>query len=583
MPFRPIEYLRNQLAAQLQHVRLRLAHPDAQLQLAVLGLVTGLLAGAVIVLFRFGVEGAQALMLPGDHPENYEALAPWLRLLLPTLGGLAIGLLFLWAADGKYLLGVARIMERLAYHQGYLSLREFVLQFTGAALAIASGHSVGREGPHIFLGAASGSLLGQRLSLPNNAIRTLVACGTAAGISASFNTPLAGVIFALEVVMMEYSLASFVPVILAAVSADAVSILVLGSEPAFSVPRLQMGSLAEMPLVLLLGVLVGAVAAGFIQLLESVGAGSRDIAFWQRTTLAGLLVGCCGLLVPEVLGIGYDTVDQTLLGTPGILMLLALALFKVLATGFSIGLGIPGGLIGPSLFIGSVVGCLVGKLVLLLWPGVGSDVGFYALLGMGAMMGASLQAPLAALTAMMELTHNPQIIMPGMLAIVVAGLTSRELFGKDSVFVSVLKARGLQVNASPALQALRRVGVASVMETRLSRQSPRIGREQAEALLKGQPEWILIESDGQPLALLRALDLALALEQDPAAELDLMEIPGRRLQLAPVQLQATLQEALQALENSGAEALYVERMTAPGIKPIFGILTREQVESAYRP
>jgi H+/Cl- antiporter ClcA len=583
MPPRPLAYLRDRLSGQLQQVRLRLAHPDAQLQLAVLGLVTGLLAGAVIVLFRLGVEGTQALMLPGEHPENYEALAPWLRLLLPTLGGLAIGLLFLWTARGEYLLGVARIMERLAFHQGYLSLREFMLQFAGAALAIATGHSVGREGPHIFLGAASGSLLGQRLSLPNNAIRTLVACGTAAGISASFNTPLAGVIFALEVVMMEYSLASFVPIILAAVSADAVSILVLGAEPAFLVPRLQMGSLAEMPLVLLLGMLVGTVAAGFIQLLESIGSSSRNLPFWQRTTVAGLLVGCCGLLVPEILGIGYDTVDQTLLGTPGILMLLGLALFKVLATGFSIGLGIPGGLIGPSLFIGSVVGCLAGKLVLLLWPGVGSDVGFYALLGMGAMMGASLQAPLAALTAMMELTHNPQIIMPGMLAIVVAGLTSRELFGKDSVFVSVLKARGLRLDASPALQALRRAGVASMMETRLSRQPRRIGREQAKALLQNPPEWILVEGDGKPLALLRALDLALALEQEALADLDLMEIPGRRLQLAPVHLQATLQEALEQLERTGAEALYVERMTAPGIKPIFGVLTREQVESAYRP
>lgn len=583
MPSSPLIALRTRFSEQLQQVRLRLAHPDAQLQLAVLGLFTGLLAGGVIVLFRLGVESTQALMLPGDQPENYEALAPWLRLVLPTLGGLAIGLLFLWTSRGNHLLGVPRIMERLAYHQGYLSLREFLLQFSGAALAIASGHSVGREGPHIFLGAASGSLLGQRLSLPNNTIRTLVGCGTAAAISASFNTPLAGVIFALEVVMMEYSLASFVPVILAAVSADAVSVLVLGSEPAFSVPRLHLGSLAEIPLVLLLGVLVGAIAAGFIQVLESLAARSRELPFWQRTTLAGFLVGACGLLVPEVLGIGYDTVDQALLGNPGIPLLFTLLLFKILATGFSIGLGVPGGLIGPSLFIGSVAGCLTGKLALLVWPHLGSDVGVYALLGMGAMMGASLQAPLAALAAMMELTHNPQIIMPGMLAIVVAGLTSRELFGKASAFVSVLEARGLRVEASPVLQALRRIGVASVMETRFSRHSRHIGRQQADSLLQKQPEWILIEGDGRPLALLRALDLALALEREQGTEFDLLEIPARRLQLAPLPLQATLHEALEQLERSGAEALYVERMTAPGIRPIYGILTREQVESAYRP
>ena len=165
----------------------------------------------------------------------------------------------------------------------------------------------------------------------------------------TFNTPLAGVVFALEVVMMEYSLASFVPIILAAVSANAVSILVLGSEPAFSVPRLQMGSLAEMPLVLLLGVLVGAVAAGFIQLLESLGAGSRDIPFWQRTTLAGILVGLCALAVPEVMGIGYDTVTGALLGNLGLTLMAVIAIAKLFATAAGLGLGLPAGLIGPTL------------------------------------------------------------------------------------------------------------------------------------------------------------------------------------------------------------------------------------------
>ncbi|MES9870142.1 MAG: chloride channel protein, partial [Sedimenticola sp.] len=181
------------LAERLDEMRLHLSRPDALIQLSLLGLVTGLLAGGVIVAFRLAVEGTQAGFMPGGIEENFEALPVWLRFLLPVAGGAFIGWFFYLRADGLHVLGVARVMERMAYHQGHLTLRGFVLQFVGAAVAIVSGHSVGREGPHIFLGAASGSLLGQYLTLPNNSIRTMVGCGTAAGIAASFNTPLAGV------------------------------------------------------------------------------------------------------------------------------------------------------------------------------------------------------------------------------------------------------------------------------------------------------------------------------------------------------------------------------------------------------
>ncbi len=159
----------------LEHAQERLAHADALGHLAVLGLLTGLTAGGVIVLFRVAVEGSQVLMLPDGRPENYEGLVWWLRLLLPISGGVAIGILFKWAAKGDYVLGVTKVLERIAYHQGRMDPRGFILQFVGAAIAIVSGHSVGREGPHVYLGAASGSLLGQRLFLPHNAIRTLVA------------------------------------------------------------------------------------------------------------------------------------------------------------------------------------------------------------------------------------------------------------------------------------------------------------------------------------------------------------------------------------------------------------------------
>jgi H+/Cl- antiporter ClcA len=576
--------------AWLESLRLHLSRPDALLQLAVMGLLSGILAGSVIVLFRFLVEGFQELMLPGTGAENYEALPGWARLALPVGGGLLLGIIFRFWADGLYVLGIASVMERLAYHQGYLTLRGFFLQFWGAAIAIVSGHSVGREGPHVYLGAAAASLFGQRLSLPNNTIRTMVGCGAAAGIAASFNTPLAGVIFALEVLMLEYTLASFMPIILATVSATALSNAAMGTAPAFQVHALQIGSLTELPVVILVGLVAGAASAAFVRLLRLFASHSRSIPFWWRTVLAGIIVGLLGWQVPQVLGIGYDTVQDALNGDIALGLVLILALAKIVATSASVGLGVPGGMIGPALFIGATLGSSIGIAAdQLVTGGLGSASGFYALLGMGGMMAAAMHAPLAGLTAMMELTYNPGIIMPGMLVVTVASLTASELFRTESLFITMLKASGLDYNTDPVLQALRRVGVGSIMSRSFKRLDHLVEPDKADEVLQGQPEWLILTHDRQPVALMWAIEFARYLQETRESgqthdqPIDLLEIPAtHRFEITGIQLEATLQEALDRMRETAAEALFVERVTAPGIKRIYGVLTREMLESSYR-
>lgn len=306
------------------------------------------------------------------------------------------------------------------------------------------------------------------------------------------------------------------------------------------------------------------------------------MVFWQRTTLAGFLVALCSLAAPEVMGLGYDTVNSALLGELGLGLLLSIIFFKILATAFSIGLGIPGGTIGPTLVIGASIGSLIAILADQFYPGFSSNIGFYALLGMGATMGASLQAPLAALTAILELTQNPQVVMPGMLVIAIAGLTSSELFGKGSLFLGILKASGLDFRTDPIMQALRKIGVASTMDRNFHRLGRITGREKAEKLLSQAPEWLLITQEGSPIAVMPAIDLARHLQESEESEIDLMEIPARRSQVTSIHLQATLQEALDKLENSGAETIYVEHSTASGISHVYGIITRDHIESAYR-
>jgi CIC family chloride channel protein len=576
----------------LNRFRDRLADVDALPQLAILGLLSGLLAGGVIILFRLGIELSQSSFLPGGDTESYEALSMTTRFLLPAAGGLLIGLIFHalnTTASGGIQVGIVHVLERLAYHQSHLPWRNFLLQFVGATISLISGHSVGREGPGVHLGAASSSLMGQALHLPNNSIQTLLACGAAASIAASFNTPIAGVVFAMEVIVMEYTIAGFTPVILAAVSATALTRFVFGAEPAFSVPPLQMASLYELPYLLVMGLVIGALAASFIVSLKWITKAGSNIVIWQRMTLAGILTGLCALLVPEVMGVGYDTVNQSMLGEIGIGLLLVVVLFKILATTIGLGLGLPGGLIGPTLVIGAAAGGVLGHLAEILFPGQVASPGFYAMLGMAAMMGATLQAPLAALLAMLELTANPNIILPGMLAVVMSGITSSHLFGRESVFITLLKARGLDMRSDPVAQSLRRIGVLSALNRSFAHAPRELSFAEAETLLQRKPLWIIIDEPDKNPVLLLAADLSLFLNsQEDATDqtIDLLAIPGQRENVAGIHQRATLQEALDLMNEKSVDALCVSLNMSPDLSnkanEIIGILTRQNVEAHYR-
>ena len=569
----------------LDHLRLRLARAEALPLLSLLGILTGVLAGGVILLFRLSIEQVQGMLLPGGASENFEALAPHWRFLLPLGGALVLGLLFQLLRQDQRQVGVVHVMERLTYHQGHLPWQNAVAQFVGAFGAIASGNSVGREGPAIHLGAVNGSLLGQWLKLPHNSVRILVACGVAAAIGASFNTPLAGVIFAMEVVMMEYTIVSFTPVILAAVSATVLTRLIYGSAPAFDVPALQLASMAELPFVLVSGLIIGTLGALFIHLLRHFTTLLSGWPIWLRMTLAGGVGGLCALLVPEVMGVGYDTVNTALLGKYALTTLFAIALVKLLATTATLGLGLPGGLIGPTLVVGATAGGALGLAAAQLFPDSTSTPGLYAMIGMAAMMGGTLQAPLAALMAMLELTANPNLLLPGMLAVIAATMTSSELFRRGPIFVELLRARGLDYRNDPVAQSLRRLSVYGVMNRSVVLSDRHLSPHQVEELLAKNPKWVLIreEEEKLPRNLMPAAELARYMEgQTKGAEpVDLLAIPALRLQASPVAFQATLQEGWELLQRRESEALYVVRDTLTRQPTIFGILSRADIEANY--
>ncbi|MGB0467361.1 MAG: chloride channel protein [Pontibacterium sp.] len=561
----------------LEHFRYRLSQTEALPQLVVIGILSGVSTGLLIILFRLVVDLPQHFLLPSGIAEDFESLPPFLRVLLPIAGSLFLFLILYRLSPDQRRTGPVHVLERMGYHQGHMPVTNMLVQFWGAAAALISGHSVGREGPSIHLGAGCSSLLGHWLKLPNNSIRILVGCGTAAAIAAAFNTPLAGVVFAMEVVMLEYTVIGFTPVVVAAVSADLMVRLTLGSEIDLAVPPLQIESFHEIPFVMLVGFCIGCLAAGFNRLMVKTVSFSHT-PLLLRLLLAGVLVGGSALIFPQVMGVGYDTLTNTLQGEYTLPFLLGLLLVKLLLTPIILGLGVPGGLIGPSFFIGAIAGAALGMTGALIAEQPITHVSFYAMLGMGAMMGALLNAPLAALIALLELTGNPNIILPGMIAIVISNLTVRYVFNLPSVFVSSLHALGLDYRHEPITQALSSVAVSSLMSRDFIKVSPHIERRAAEALQNTKPDWLLA-CDNEHFFLLEPTDLVGFLKRAPEAHhIDLVRIPALRKDLEQICYRSTLHQALSQMNDSNIDALAVTDIN----QHIIGILTREQIETSYR-
>ena len=456
------DYLPPEPDHSLHQLRIKLSSADALPQLTAIGMLIGLLAGGLLILFREIVTGSTSFWLPGGD-EHFETLSELLRFTIPVMGSLIILCLFNCTSVKRHTVGILQVVECLQFHKGKMSLTGMLLQFFGAIIALVSGFSVGREGPAVHVGAATGSLLGQKLQLPQNTLSILAACGAAAAISASFNTPLAGVIFAMEVVVRQYTLKSFIPVIAAAVMAAVLSQIMYGSEPAFIVPVIPMASLTELGIVAASACLVGVLATGFIK-LQLWTTNKRQQLFINPLLVAGLGMGIVGYFLPEVMGIGYETVDLILNGElVDISFLLPLLATKLITTAVVTGLGIPGGIIGPSLMMGALAGAAFGHLgdLLLSLPDV--STAFHALLGMVAMMAAVLQAPMAALVTVLELTRNPHIIMPAMFVIVIACLIAGRLTARGGLIEMQLNAKGFSNQHSPLNQLLSQKGVATLM------------------------------------------------------------------------------------------------------------------------
>ncbi len=577
---------KNIFARKLAEFRHSLSYIDALPQLTLLGGLVGLATGSIIVLFRLLIDLPLTALLPVDK-ENFEALSIMIRVLFIISGGVCLYALLKLVPEKSREVSIAHVLDRMHNHQSKLPMVNWGVQFAGAIIALVSGQSVGREGPVVHLGAGAASQFGQWLRLPNNSIHTLAGCGVAAAISASFDTPMAGVIFAMEILALEYSIVGFVPVILASVVGTVVSKTVFDQGSFLSFTDTNIHSLFEIPLMIAVG-LATAVCAGIYIRLNIFALKFTHHPLSARLATATILTCIAVIWVPEVMGQGYDTVTSAINGKLVIGTLALIALTKLLLTPIVVGLGIPGGLIGPQLVIGACVGGAIGYFAQIFFPNLGAHPHFYVLMGMAGMMASTLNAPLTALVTVLELSYNPNIIFPAMLVIVIACITTRQVFKVQNIFVEQLKHSGRSLDFGPAKQALRRAGVRSVMDTRFVICNQLITVSQARSLLSNRPMWIIITDENQRYAnAMRAADLANHIKtcdiNDVSDNISLIDIPSRTFRLGAIHESASLYEAMQGFREKSTELLYVSGDRTAFSGDVKGVLVVQSIENYYKP
>lgn len=363
-----------------------------------------------------------------------------------------------------------------------------------SAIAIGSGASAGREGPIVQIGSALGSVTGQLFHMSEARVKNLVACGAAAGISGVFNTPIAGVMFALEVILRDFGARALSTVVVASVSASVISRIFLGESPAFVVPVYSLWSPLEIFLYACLGVLSAFAAWLFVTVLHESEHRFDALKFpdWLKPAFGGLLIGIIGLYFPQVFGAGLHTIEEALHGNMGLELLLALVLLKILATSVSLGSGSSGGVFAPALFIGAVLGGAFGKLVYGHFPFEVAPPGAYALVGMACVFAAAAHAPVTAILIVFEMTGDYQMILPLMIATVIAASLAQVL-RRESIYTMKLKERGIHIESLEGAAFLSAIQVRDAMST-VFHTIPRhlTGQELLEKMSREKDEYLYV-------------------------------------------------------------------------------------------
>mgnify|MGYP003970982833 FL=1 len=435
----------------------------------ILAALLGFLAGFASTFFRWMIEFFESIFsiegfsLAGIPPQTYPFLLP----LMPMVGGFFIGLICKYFPNAVKENGVHKVMYAVALNDGKVRKRTIASCAVTSSITIGSGGSAGREGPTVQIGAAVGSTIGQLLHLSTDRMRVLVGCGAAAGIAASFNAPLAGVLFSLEIILGDFAIHTFSPIIIASVIGTVTGRALEGNEVTFNVPVHELVHPAEIIFYLILGILCGIVARLFTFIyfyVQQIFEEKITIPGLYKPAIGGLIVGMISIFMPQILGNGYDVMEQALTGQMFWGLAFLLVFMKIMCTSITLGSGGMGGIFAPSLFIGAMLGTAFGSSIHFIFPTLSASARTYSVVGMGAVAGAVMQAPLTNILMLFELTNDYTLILPIMATCIAASYTYQR-FTKQSIYVQYLLNKGINIRHGREASIMNSIKVQDVMST----------------------------------------------------------------------------------------------------------------------
>ncbi len=434
----------------------------------VLALIIGVTSGLANILFRTILDSVkEVIFIEGQSILSIgEDLSSRLLLpLLPITGAILLIPLSRLFPGEVYGYGFPKFLEKVNLKSGIISLKTVILKMIAPALTIGSGGSAGVEGPIAQVGGGIGSIIGQVLGVSGKRITLLIAAGSAGAIAATFNAPIAGVMFAMEIILLgNYELMSFGAVVVSAGMATAISRTYYGANPVFTVPIYDIKGLIETPFYLLLGLFIGFVSVIYIKIFYKIKDlfDSLAVNIHIKPVIGAFLVGSIGIFVPHIMSDGYEYITESLNGEYTLLILLYLLCFKIIATSITLGSGGAGGVFAPALFIGAMAGGAFGNIINYLFPAITSHPSAYAAVGVGAFLASTTHAPLTGMFLLFEMTGNYKIIIPTMFASITGAFMAKRIY-TDSIDMVELSRKGIDLHSGREISILASIKVKEVM------------------------------------------------------------------------------------------------------------------------
>ncbi len=547
--------------------------------------IIGAFAGFGAILIRAMINGISGFSFPGTETllMNIRNTSWYMKILIPALGGLVVGpLIYFFAKEAKGH-GVPEVMQAIILKGGAIRPRVAVVKAAASAITIGTGGSVGREGPIVQIGSSIGSTVGQFFRVSSNRLKTFVGCGAAAGIAAAFNAPIAGALFSVEIILQDFAFSQFSPIVVSSVMATVVSHHFEGNFAAFQVPSYKLTSPYELIFYFILAGLSAIMGHLFIRLLyfsEDFFDDDFKIPEYLKPMVGGIMIGFGALFFPEIMGIGYESIDNALHGKTVWYMALILVFLKIAASSITLGSGGSGGIFAPALFIGAMTGVFFGGLVHNFFPDITSEPGAYALVAMGGLVASTTYAPITAIIIVFELTNDYHIILPLMITCIISTIISLKL-SRESIYTKKLVKRNILVKNGAETNIMKSIMVKDVLTESVETLSETLKFDEVvNRVIAGHDRYYLIlDKKGDLSGIISIFDIKEHLyDKDELQNLLIAKDIANR-EVETVTLEDNCQTVLDKLSRNNHEGLPV--VDPKNRKKLIGMVWRKDILDAY--